>query len=117
MQITSIEDLFNEIFYEIFDYLNGHDIFQAFSTLNSRFQKLIDHPSYLFTIKFNGSTSEIIYMNNYKQILLQYKHKIISIHWYWTKYNDPGQRRTAGNDRFHGIPGISWKQYSGEWTR
>jgi hypothetical protein len=27
-------------------------------------------------------------MNNYKQILLHYKYKIISIHWYWTTYND-----------------------------
>jgi len=29
----------------------------------------------------------------------------------------PGQRRTAGNARFHGIPEISWKQYSGERIR
>jgi len=29
----------------------------------------------------------------------------------------PGQRRTAGNGRFRGIPEISWKQYSGEWIR
>ncbi len=29
----------------------------------------------------------------------------------------PGQRRTAGNGRFRGIPEISWKQYSGERIR
>jgi len=27
---------------------------------------------------------------------------------------DPGQRRTAENGRFRGIPEISWKQYSDE---
>ena len=54
--IASIENLSNEIFYEIFDYFDGCDIYQAFSNLNYRFQQLIHSPSLLFKIEFHCST-------------------------------------------------------------
>ncbi|CAF1154672.1 unnamed protein product [Adineta steineri] len=38
---TSIEYLSNEIFYEVFDYLDDYDIFESFSKLNNRFQHLL----------------------------------------------------------------------------
>ena len=37
-QRTSIENFSNEIFYEIFDYLDGCRLYQAFANLNFRFQ-------------------------------------------------------------------------------
>jgi hypothetical protein len=41
--ITSIENLSNEFFHEIFDYLDGWDIYKAFLNLNYRFQHLREH--------------------------------------------------------------------------
>ena len=39
-----IENFSNEIFYEIFDYLDGYDIYKAFSNLNNRFENLLINP-------------------------------------------------------------------------
>jgi len=39
--ITCIEDLSNEIFYEIFDYFDGGEIVKTFFNLNSRFEQLL----------------------------------------------------------------------------
>jgi hypothetical protein len=78
--ITSIENFSHEFFYEIFDYLHGCEIYEAFSNLNYRFQQLLSSSSLLFKIKFDYSTSEEIFMNNYKQIILLNKHQIFSIH-------------------------------------
>jgi hypothetical protein len=50
--ITSIENLSNEIFLEIFEYLTGFDIFEAFSHLNFRFQNLLNSSLLLLKIKF-----------------------------------------------------------------
>ncbi len=48
--ITSIENLSNELFYEIFEYLDGLDIYIAFSNLNYRFQQLVTSSSIRFKI-------------------------------------------------------------------
>jgi len=75
--ISSIENLSNELFYEIFDYLDGIDIYEAFSNLNYRFQQLLTSSSILFKIDLNDITSEEIFMVNYQQI----KHQIYSIYF------------------------------------
>ncbi len=36
------ENLSNELFYEIFDYLDGYDIYKSFSNLNSHFNNLLN---------------------------------------------------------------------------
>ncbi|CAF1328554.1 unnamed protein product [Rotaria sordida] len=79
MSISSIEHLSNEIFYEIFDYLDGIDIYEAFSNLNSHFQQLFNSSSLLLKIKLGSSTSDQIFMKNYQQILLHNKSQIFSI--------------------------------------
>jgi hypothetical protein len=38
--MTTIEDLANELFYEIFEYLNDYEIYETFTNLNIRFQNL-----------------------------------------------------------------------------
>ncbi|CAF1002696.1 unnamed protein product [Adineta steineri] len=76
MSISLIENLSNEIFYEIFEYLDGSEIYQAFSNLNHRFQQLINCSSLLF--KFNHDS--LILDNTYKQFLLNHKHQIISFY-------------------------------------
>jgi len=75
--ISSIENLSNELFYEIFEYLDGIDIYEAFSNLNYRFQQLLTSSSILFKIDLDHITSKEIFMVNYKQI----KHQIYSIYF------------------------------------
>ncbi|CAF0992340.1 unnamed protein product [Adineta steineri] len=53
-RITNLEDLSNELFYEIFEYLIDHHAFQAFYDLNYRFQKLVLNSN--STIKINISS-------------------------------------------------------------
>ncbi len=38
---THLEDLSNEIFFEIFDYLNALDIFTSFTSLNRRISSIL----------------------------------------------------------------------------
>jgi len=85
--MTSIETLSNEIFYEIFDYLNGNDIYHAFSNLNHRFQQLLYSSSFLFKIKLQYSTNNEIFLNTYKQIILHHTHQIFSIHLSMSEHN------------------------------
>ncbi|CAF1384257.1 unnamed protein product [Adineta steineri] len=74
-ELSSIENLSNEIFYEIFDYLDGLDICIAFSNLNYRFQQLIICSPFRYKINLGYSTKREKFLNNYKQI----QHQIYSI--------------------------------------
>ncbi|CAF1276540.1 unnamed protein product [Adineta steineri] len=67
-ELGSIENLSNEIFYEIFDYLDGLDICIAFSNLNYRFQQLLIFSSFRYKINLDFSTKREKFLNNYKQI-------------------------------------------------
>ncbi|CAF1186455.1 unnamed protein product [Rotaria sp. Silwood1] len=84
--ITSIENLSNECFYEIFDYLDGCQIYEAFSNLNYRFHQLLNSSSLLFKIKHVYSSSEEIFRNNYEQIIVHNRCQIYSINL-WTMKN------------------------------
>ncbi|CAF1537821.1 unnamed protein product, partial [Rotaria sordida] len=76
MSITSIENLSNEFFYELFDYLNGIHIYNGFSNLNHRFQQLLKSSSLLFKIEF-FFPSDKLYKTIFKQ-LIYLKHQIYS---------------------------------------
>jgi hypothetical protein len=80
MSTTTIENLSNEFFYEIFEYVDSYEIFQSFSSLNHRFEQLINSLSLSFKFNFHPSTSNDIYTNNFKQFLLNHKHQIVSFH-------------------------------------
>ncbi|CAF1403982.1 unnamed protein product [Rotaria sordida] len=75
-QITTInsnkyclEDLANEILYEIFGYLNGYDIYKGFYNLNNRFQNLAINSNIL--TKINISTiSKSNFEDYYHNILI-----------------------------------------------
>ncbi|CAF4602546.1 unnamed protein product [Rotaria sp. Silwood2] len=41
--LTNFEDISNDLIYEIFEFLNGYDLYEAFSNLNSRFENLLIH--------------------------------------------------------------------------
>ncbi|CAF4142364.1 unnamed protein product, partial [Adineta steineri] len=77
ISITSMENLSNEIFYEIFEYLDGCHIYEAFSNLNNHFNELLNSPSLLFKIRIYLLYDES-YKDLYKQLILINKDKIIS---------------------------------------
>jgi hypothetical protein len=75
--ISCIENLPNEIFYEISDYLEGCLLYEAFSNLNTRFQDLLNCPSLRLKINYI-SYSESLLQHRSKHIILPNKHQIIS---------------------------------------
>jgi hypothetical protein len=78
MVVTCIETLSNEIFYEIFEYLDGYKLYQSFSNLNNRFQDLLDHS--LFILKFIDDTqSETQSKYCYTQFIIPNQHRTYSL--------------------------------------
>ena len=75
--MTSIEDLSSELFCEIFDYLSGGEFILAFVNLNYRLQQLLHSSSVLFKFRIRESENRKL-MNKYKEIIHDYKHRIIS---------------------------------------
>ncbi|CAF4237710.1 unnamed protein product [Rotaria magnacalcarata] len=73
--ISCIENLSNEILFEIFDYLDGYDIYKAFSNLNIRLENLLISSSLSMKIEISSNT---IFDFHYKQFLKSNKHHIIS---------------------------------------
>ncbi len=76
--MTSIEDLSNELFYEIFEYLNGCEIYNAFSNLNIRFQNLLTFSSQPLKIHVNSNSKSMI-QHYSQQIIIPNKNRIISL--------------------------------------
>ena len=74
-----MENLPNDLFYEIFEYLNGCDLIQAFSQLNQRFEYLIQYSSLPLAIEFT-SKSQAKLEENCRNVIIPYKHRIRSLH-------------------------------------
>ncbi|CAF3709788.1 unnamed protein product [Rotaria sp. Silwood1] len=88
MSISSSEHLSNEIVFEIFDYLDGIDIYEAFSNLNCRLEQFLNLSSLLFKIKLQYSTANQIFMKNYQKILLHNKSQIFFMNVWLSALND-----------------------------
>ncbi|UJR11623.1 hypothetical protein I4U23_015804 [Adineta vaga] len=89
MTITLIEDLSNEIFLEIFHYLDGCDILKSFFNLNIRFQRFLIEPSLTMKVKLSTQTkfkSEQIILPCKKQIRSLYLSGDCIIHQFFTIY-------------------------------
>jgi len=71
--ITRIEDLSNDLFYEIFD------IYEIFSDLNNRFRCLLTFSSVPMKIKLSFN-SDTILEHRCKNIIIPNIHRIISLH-------------------------------------
>ncbi|CAF3749527.1 unnamed protein product [Rotaria sordida] len=76
--ITCIENLPNEIFYEIFIYLEGCKLYEAFTNLNIRFQRLLTSSYLSLNIQISSSLESIL-EHRFKHIIIPNKHKIVSI--------------------------------------
>ena len=75
--INSIENLSNEIFYEIFAYLDGYDISRSFYKLNQRFENLVNNSSSKMKIQINSTT---VFDDYYKEFLELHHYHIQSLH-------------------------------------
>jgi hypothetical protein len=84
--MTSIENLSNELFYEIFDYLDGYHVYQAFSNLNHHFKQLLNSSFLLFKIKYVRSKPGDVFMNNWKQMMCFNRQQIYSIDLWMSSY-------------------------------
>ncbi|CAF1322817.1 unnamed protein product [Adineta steineri] len=80
VQTTLIENLSNEIFYMIFDYLDGCHVYHAFLNLNERFQQLVKSSCCLLKIRFRLALSKKKHTNKWKQYIVLNKQQIFSIH-------------------------------------
>ncbi|CAF1074519.1 unnamed protein product, partial [Rotaria sordida] len=82
---THLEDLSNELFYEIFDYLDINDIYEAFSKVNTRFENLLHDPtlpirislSFISKSKFERYNTNIIIPFQYRITLLHLSNPLI----------------------------------------
>jgi len=89
MLTTYFENLSNEIFYEVFDYLDGIDIYNAFSNLNDRFEQLLNSSSFRFKIQFYPPSDEYeLYIKIYKQLILLHEHQMCSFHLSTSSQNE-----------------------------
>lgn len=88
VSITSIEDFSNEIFLEVFDYLDGYELYTAFSNFNNRFQCLITSSSFLLKISLDNERE--LDMEYYcRHVIIPNRHLIISlIAWNTIYLND-----------------------------
>ncbi|CAF1120152.1 unnamed protein product [Adineta ricciae] len=56
--VCLLENLSNEIFYEIFDYLDGCELYHGFSNLNSRFHQLLNSPLLFYELKSHCTSNQ-----------------------------------------------------------
>jgi hypothetical protein len=76
--MACIENLSNELFYDIFDYLDGYDILNAFSNLNIRLKNLLDYSSLLLKIKISSKSTLQI---RCKLFIIPNRSRIISLNF------------------------------------
>ena len=75
---TSFEDVSNELLYEVFDYLDGCDIYQAFGGLNNRFDNLLSDPSLLLKINLSSELETKLH-GLCRDVILPNRHRLRSL--------------------------------------
>ncbi|CAF4364812.1 unnamed protein product, partial [Rotaria sordida] len=76
---THIEDLSNEIFFEIFDYLHAIDIFTSFTSLNKRISSILQSIPLRIVVLYNHYRHQIDFLSSH---LTFHAHQVISIEIY-----------------------------------
>ncbi|CAF1281790.1 unnamed protein product [Rotaria sp. Silwood1] len=74
--MTRLEDLSNEIFFKIFDYLHTLDIFTAFSTLNQRITLILPSISLRTVVSSYHCHRQIKFLSSY---IIDYTRQVVSI--------------------------------------
>ncbi len=85
---TSLENLSNELFYEIFEYLDGYCIFSVFFKLNNRFKTLLNDPSLLLKVKLSPFITSS--MKFYRDFLLPNRDRLLSVYLEGSSFIDIG---------------------------
>ena len=75
---TLFEDLSNQLLYEVFDYLDGCDIYQTFEHLNIRFNDLLCDPSLFLRIDLS-SESETKLERLCRDVIVPNRHRLRSL--------------------------------------
>jgi hypothetical protein len=75
---TCIENLSNELFYEIFDYLDVYNIYKSFLNLNDRFRHLITSPSFALKIHLH-SEEQTKLIQTCEKIIIPNRQRILSL--------------------------------------
>jgi hypothetical protein len=73
---TYLEDLSNEIFFEIFDYLDAFDIFTGFTSLNQRISSILQSIPLRIIISRNYYLAQIDFLSAH---LTFHAHQVISL--------------------------------------
>ncbi|CAF1041002.1 unnamed protein product [Adineta steineri] len=111
--LNHIENLSNEIFYEIFDYLDGCDIYYSFSNLNCRFQDLITHSTFYLKVQFSFKFQSNLTINDrYERYILPNKHRIISFYCDNQLYYEEFIQLSPINSTFNHLESIILKHIS-----
>jgi len=82
---THLEDLSNEIFFEIFDYLHALDIFTALNSLNRRISSILQIIPLRVIIGCNHRRYQIDYLSSH---LTSHAHQVISVDIFDTIHDD-----------------------------
>ncbi len=77
--VTRVEDLSNEVIYEMFDFLDFCQIYDAFSHLNVRLENLLHDPLLPIKIKI-ALVSKPTFQRYYTQIIIPNVRRIQSLH-------------------------------------
>ncbi|CAF4080837.1 unnamed protein product [Adineta steineri] len=76
---TCLENLSNELLYEILEYLDAYDIHKSFSNLNNRLQNLIISSSILLRIKLDSESKSLLEYRC-QHVIIPNSHRILSLH-------------------------------------
>ncbi|CAF1366822.1 unnamed protein product, partial [Rotaria sordida] len=76
---THFEDLSNEIFFEIFDYLHALEIFTSFTSLNKRISSILQSIPLRIVVLYNHSRRQVDFISSH---LTFHAHQVISIEVY-----------------------------------
>ncbi|CAF4564186.1 unnamed protein product, partial [Rotaria magnacalcarata] len=80
--ITTLDNVSNELSYEIFGYLDGCQIYESFSNLNYRFYQLLNSSCLLLKMIDYFTIKDDCFVNNWNEIISYNSKQIFSLTFY-----------------------------------
>ena len=101
---TKLEHLSNELFYEIFEYLDAYDLFPTFSNLSRRFQTLLNHS--LLSFKSHRSKPNIKFDHFCSQNIISNSERVVYVHLSGKSSSIPFLERFFINSSFNRLQSL-----------